>query len=487
MPQWISRHKWLWIVGAVLISLFIFAACGDDEEEGVTPAADETPAADVTPAEGETPVAAEGPLKIGYLLDFTGALAAFGPEEENAIKLAVSHINDAGGVLGQPVELAKADSATDKDVGVAEANRLVDIEKVHAIVGSLASGVSLAVAEGVTGPKNIVQISNASTSPALSAANDNDFLFRTPISDAAQGIVLAKLIEDLGYDTVCTMFVNNAYGQGLSENFAAAYTGTVTAQVSHADQTAATTYLSELNQCVAGDPQALVAISYPVGQADVYLKEALENNLIDTFVFVDGTKDDEMFGKLGWENFDGLSGTAPGALPPSTFTTKFDELYEAEYGSLYQVPFTREAYDAVIAIALAAEKAGSVDPTAIRDSLRDVANAPGADVAAPPGGIADALEAIRNGEDINYTGASGSVEFDENGDVLVGAIEIWSIDAAAQGFVTQKSYKVDLEAGTLEEIAAAGAMRIDPALDHALPASVLRIDPVLERARFIGA
>ena len=283
------------------------------------------------------------------------------------------------------------------------------------------------------------------------------------------------------------MFVNNAYGQGLSENFAAAFTGTVTAQVSHADQTAATTYLSELNQCVAGDPQALVAISYPVGQADVYLKEALENNLIDTFVFVDGTKDDEMFGKLGWANFDGLSGTAPGALPPSTFTTKFDEQYTADYTSLYQVPFVREAYDAAMIIALAAEKAGSVDPTAIRDALRDVANAPGTEVAAPPEGIAAALEAVRNGEDIDYNGASGSVEFDENGDVLVGAIEIWKIDAATEGFVTEKSYKVDLTAGTVEEITAEGAMRIDPILDHALPASVLRIDPVLERARFIGA
>ena len=116
-----------------------------------------------------------------------------------------------------------------------------------------------------------------------------------------------------------------------------------------------------------------------------------------------------------------------------------------------------------------------------------MANAPGTEVAAPPEGIAAALEAVRNGEDIDYNGASGSVEFDENGDVLVGAIEIWSIDAATEGFVTEKSYKVDLTAGTVEEITAAGAMHIDPALDHALPASVLRIDPVLERARFIGA
>ncbi len=477
MPQWLGRHKWLWLTTLAVIALLAFAACEDEEKEGKTPTG-ETP---------EASPAAEGPLKIGYLLDFTGALASFGPEEENAVKLAVKHINDAGGVLGEPVELARADSGTDKDIGVAEATRLVDIEKVHAIVGSLASGVTLAVAEGVTGPKNILQISHASTSPALTAANDNDFLFRTPISDAAQGQVLAKLVEDLGYTKVCTMYVNNAYGLGLSENFAAAYTGEVTAQVSHADQTAATTYLSELNQCVAGGPEALLAISYPVGQAQVYLKEALENDIINKFVFVDGTKDDEMFGNLGWENFEGMKGTSPGALPPSEFTEVFDDLYTAEYGSLFKVPFTREAYDAVIAIALAAERAGSVDPTAIRDSLREIANAPGAVVGPPPAGIAEALRAVANGEDIDYTGASGSVEFDENGDVLLGAIDTWHVDAAAKNFVTDKSYKVDLKAGTIEEIPAAGTMRVDPILDHALPASVLQIDPVLDRARQISA
>jgi ABC-type branched-subunit amino acid transport system substrate-binding protein len=450
----------------MIVGLLAFAACKDDKKEGKTPT-------------GQTPTA-EGPLKIGYLLDFTGALASFGPEEENAIKLAVKQINDAGGVLGEDVEIVKGDSGTDKDIGVAEATRLVDIEKVQAIVGSLASGVTLAVAEGVTGPKKIVQISHASTSPALTEANDNDFLFRTPISDAAQGQVLAKLVEDLGFAKVCTMYVNNAYGLGLSENFAAAYTGEVTAQVSHPDQTAATTYLSELNQCVAGDPEALVAISYPVGQAQVYLKEALENNLIDKFVFVDGTKDDEMFTNLGWDAFDGMKGTSPGALPPSDFTQKFDDQYTAEYGSLFKVPFTREAYDAVMVIALAAEKAGSVDPTAIRDALRDVGNAPGTQVASPPEGIAAAFEAVRNGEDIDYNGASGSVEFDENGDVLLGAIDVWHVDAATKGFVTEKTYKVDLAANTIEELPAAA--RIDPRFDATRPDAVLRIDPVLERA-----
>ncbi len=477
MPQWLLRHRWLGITVVVLAGLlFAFAACGDDDEEN---GGQETTA--------PTSAAGEGPLKIGLLVDFTGALASFGPEHKNAAELAVKHINDAGGVLGKPVQLVVGDSATAPEPAKAEATRLVDVEKVNAIVGSLGSSVTLAVAESVTAPAKIPQISPASTSPALTNADDDDFLFRTPISDAAQGLVLAQLVQDLSYSSVCTMYVNNAYGQGLSENFAAAFEeggGTVTAQVSHPDQTAATSYSAELNQCVQGDPEALVAISYPTGQAEVYLKEAIENNLIDQFVFVDGTKDDEMFTALGWDQFDGMSGTAPGALPPSDFTDKFDEAYEAEYGSLYQVPFVREAYDAVIAIALAAEKAQSTDGTKIRDALRDIGNSPGTLVAAPPDGIADALEAVRNGDDVDLSGASGSVEWDDNGDVLLGAIEVWSIDAAAKKFNTDRTYKVDLDTGTFEQIEAesaspspASSMRMDGAINR-----VMRLDPALQRA-----
>ena len=279
--------------------------------------------------------------------------------------------------------------------------------------------------------------------------------------------MLAQVVKDqLALSSVCVMYVNNAYGQGLAENFAAAYEdsgGQITAQVPHAES--GTTFTSELNQCVSGGPEALVAISYPTGQAEVYLKEAVEGSLIDKFVFVDGTKSDKMFNSLGFENFDGMSGTSPGALPPSQFTNKFDEAFTTEYGAIYQKSFVRETYDAVIAIALAAEAAGSTDSTDIRDALRDIANAPGTLVAPPPQGIADALKAVADGEDVDYSGASGSVEFDENGDVSLGAIEVWHVDAANKKLVTDNSFKVDLAAGTVEEITPTSTRSVQPSVD----------------------
>jgi len=447
-----------WLLGLAILlaaaSLAFLPACGGGEEEEGTA----TPAASPEVTPGETPAAVTptvgGPLKIGLLGPLTGALAPFGPDYVNTANLAIGHINDAGGVLGQPVELAIGDTGTAPEQGVAEARRLVDIAGVQAIVGAAASGVTLPVAESVTIPNKIVQISMASTSPALTDVEDDDYLFRTPISDAAQGVVLADLVKnELGFTTVCTLYVNNAYGQGLSEQFTDTFEsegGTVTAQVSHTAETA-TTYASELNQCVEGDPEALLALSYPTGQADVYLKEAVEGDIIDQFVFCDGTKSDAMFDKLGWDSFDGMKGTAPGALE-TAFGTTFDDAFEAKYGYLYQTPFNRETYDAVILIALAAEKAGSTDPTAIRDALRDVANTPGTVAGPGADGVAAALEAVRAGTDIDYQGASGSVEFDENGDILVGAIEIWRVDAASQTLVTERRVQVDLTTGELTPI-----------------------------------
>jgi len=435
-----------WLLGLVVllaaVSLVLLPACEEEEEEA-TPAASPEVTAAATPTVG-------GPLKIGLLGPLTGPLAPFGPDYINTANMALKHINDAGGVLGQPVELVVGDTGTAPEQGVAEARRLVDIAGVHAIVGAASSAVTLAVAESVTVPNKVLEISNCSTSPALTKVKDNDYLFRTPISDAAQGVVLADLVEELGFTKVCTLYVNNAYGQGLNENFAAAYTGTITAQVSHADETA-TTYASELNQCVEGGAEALLALSYPTGQADVYLKEAIEGAIIDQFVFCDGTKSGTMFKQLGWEHFDGMEGTAPGALE-TAFGTTFDDAFEDKYGYLYQTPFNRETYDAVVLIALAAEKAGSTDPTAIRDVLRDVANAPG-EVAGPGAdGVADALAAVQAGTDINYQGAAGSIEFDENGDILVGAIEIWRVDAASETLVTDSRVEVDLTTGELTPI-----------------------------------
>jgi ABC-type branched-subunit amino acid transport system substrate-binding protein len=362
-------------------------------------------------------------LKIGQLLPFTGSLSFFGEDHGNSAKLAADQISAAG---GPTVILSQQDSQVDPDVGVEAARKLVDVDNVAAIVGALSSGVSMAVANAVTAPNEILQISAASTSPGLTVLEDNDFVFRTTVSDAAQGVVLGRLALELGYKTAGAMYVNNPYGEGLVGQFKDSFEaggGVVTGQAAHEDEQPS--FASELAKATEGDPDVLISIGYP-GQAQVYLREALEGGYIDNFLFTDGTKSADMFEALGWGDFEGMYGTAPGTVENDARST-FNADYSAAYGPISENPYMAETYDAVILIALAAEKAGTTtDSAKIRDALRDVATAPGEKVGPGVAGLTRAFELIADGKDINYEGAGGSQDFDSNGDVA-STIEIWQV------------------------------------------------------------
>ena len=369
----------------------------------------------------------EDPLIVGHLNTVTGSLSYFGPEQNNSVELAALHVNQAGGVLGAQMIMVTGDTATNPVQGVAAARALVDVEGAVAIVGALASGVTLAVAQSVTVPKQRLLISPASTSPAITVLEDDDFLFRTTVSDAAQGVVLARLAREIGYETAGIMLINNAYGEGLADQFEETFAslgGRVTGKVPHEDSQP--TYTSELEKATEGDPDVLLAISYP-GQAEVYLRESLEGGYSDTFLFVDGTKSRDMMEVVGWDALEGMLGTAQGS-PDSPWLREFQRSYAAVHGAPPEHPFIAENYDAAVLIALAAAKAGTTtDSVAIRDALRSIANPPGEAVGPGVEGIKKALMLIAEGKDINYEGAAGTVDFDENGDVT-GYIEIWKVE-----------------------------------------------------------
>ena len=369
----------------------------------------------------------ENRLIVGHLNTVTGSLSYFGPEQNNSVELAALHVNQAGGVLGAQMIMVTGDTATNPVQGVAAARALVDVEGAVAIVGALASGVTLAVAQSVTVPKQRLLISPASTSPAITVLEDDDFLFRTTVSDAAQGVVLARLAWENVYETAGIMLINNAYGEGLADQFEETFAslgGRVTGKVPHEDSQP--TYTSELEKATEGDPDVLLAISYP-GQAEVYLRESLEGGYSDTFLFVDGTKSPDMMEVVGWDALEGTLGTAQGS-PDSPSLREFQRSYAAVHGAPPEHPFIAENYDAAVLIALAAAKAGTTtDSVAIRDALRSIANPPGEAVGPGVEGIKKALMLIDEGKDINYEGAAGTVDFDENGDVT-GYIEIWKVE-----------------------------------------------------------
>ncbi len=364
------------------------------------------------------------PIRIGTLIDATGDLAVVGPPIVLATDLAALLINEAGGIDGRQIEMIHRDSGTSPQIATDAASALVNVDGVEAIVGSLSSGVSLAVAESVTIPNGAVLVSPASTSPALSSLDDNDLVFRTTVSDAFQGVILAQVANELGYDNVATMYINNAYGEGLSTVFAETFEslgGTVSASVPIEGGQAS--YTSELRQASQGGATVLMAMSYPQ-TAGVYLREAVEGQFFDEFMFVDGTKNQEMFDTVGADNFEGNYGTAPGS-PGTPSQTAFQELYASKLGGDPSSIFISEAFDAAAILALAIAEAGSEDGDDIKAAIRKVANAPGEKVG--PGDLPRALQLISEGKDIDYVGAAGEQEMDENGDVL-NTIEIWKIE-----------------------------------------------------------
>jgi branched-chain amino acid transport system substrate-binding protein len=339
----------------------------------------------------------------------------------NGIRLAVKEINEAGGVLGGPLELVVGDTQTRAQPAIDAAMRLVSVDGVVGILGALSSGNTIPVATTVAKPNRIPQISNASTAPAITTLDDDDFLFRTAPSDAYQGVVLANLVESSGIGSVAVLYVNNDYGVGLAEAFEANYGGTVTSSAAFEPNKAS--YRGELQSVAGGDPEALLLIAYPDDGGLLILRQSLEEGFFDRFVFTDGMKTAQLVDDIGAEFMNGMFGTAAASVE-SEASARFAEAYEAEFGELPPLPYIDNAYDAAMIMALAIEHAGSTDGTAIRDALREVANAPGEVVG--PGDFAKAKELIAAGTAINYEGAAGSHDFDENGDVT-GTFEHWAV------------------------------------------------------------
>ncbi|CCQ73836.1 ABC transporter substrate-binding protein [Magnetospira sp. QH-2] len=362
------------------------------------------------------------PLKIGALMPMTGDLQAYGETCHNGILLAVEEINKQGGVLGSNVVMTVGDTQTAPQAAVDAATKLVNIGNVDAMVGALSSGSTIPVAKSVAATRGVPMISPASTSPEITGLADGDFLFRTVPTDAIQGVALAQLTIEKGIKSVGVIYINNDYGKGLADAFSAAYVnigGKVTATSGYEPKQPS--YRGELQKAAKGRPEALVLVGYPENGQTI-IRQALEGAVFTKFIFTDGLKAPEIIANIGAEYLNGSFGTAPEARGAAN--ERFKEAYRAKFGELPPKPYIDSSYDAVMLIALAAEKARSTDPKAIRDALRAVASPPGKPIM--PGEFAKAQLAINSGQDVDYVGASGPLNFDSAGDVA-GTYAHWEI------------------------------------------------------------
>ena len=355
-------------------------------------------------------------FKLGFLGGFTGPIETLVPPIHAGAGLAVAQVNEQGGILdGRTLTLLQGDSTCiDTTAASAAADRMVNSEKVTALVGPLCSGETIAAANTAAIPGGVVLISPAATSPALSGLNDNDLVFRTTPSDAYSGQVLAKLLKDRNYGSIAITYVNNDYGKGFADATAAAFEalgGKVAANEAHEDGKA--DYRAELGSLSSSGAEVLVVLAYVDGSGQTIVRQALEGGDFDKFAGGDGMIGDSIVGAVGEGKLDGFIGVKIGSSETAG-TALFTEAAKAA-GFDPAGSFVAQSYDAAFMLALAIQKNGSDSREGLSAALREISSAPGEVIL--PGEWKKAVELIAAGTDINYEGAAGSHEFDDKGDV----------------------------------------------------------------------
>lgn len=403
-----------------VLAVTVLAACGggdDDDVAGATsPAPDATDATDAT-GDGQ---AADHPLRVGFVLPETGPGAFFGPATIGAVELAVQDINDAGGVLGEEVPVSGGDEG-ERDAGTAQqtVDRLLE-GGVDWIVGAASSGVSLTIIDRITGA-GVGQCSPSNTSPTFTDYADNGLYFRTVPSDALQGQVVGERIVNDGHSTVAIIARGDDFGQGLADVTEATVqeAGAEVAEKVIYDPNAAS-FDAEVDRIAAAEPDAVAVIGFTEvaqilaamiqrgigpGEIGVYAPEQRTDTIA-----ADVDPDDP--GVLA-----GLRGTAAAASEDSDFTSRLREFADVD-----ETLFAAQAYDCVIVAALAAEAAGSTDAEVFESEVAAVTRE-GTTCTT----FSECLGLLESGDDIDYDGASGPLEFSDAGEPTVGTYEVWEV------------------------------------------------------------
>lgn len=340
-------------------------------------------------------------IKIGVFLGLTGPLESLVANMAPGAEAAIAEVSASGKLLdGSTVTAIRADTTcVDAAAATSAIERLITSDKVSGVVGGDCSGVTTAALTNVAMPNGMVMISPSATSPALSTLEDNGLFFRTSPSDARQGVVMTEIIMDRGFKEVALTYTNNDYGKGLADAFQSAFEaagGSVTISTSHEDNKA--DYSAEVGALASAGGEVLVVAGYLDSGGKGIIQGSLDTGAFETFVLPDGMVGSALPEAIGSE-LNGSFGQAPG-----TDSEGAGMFAEMATGFDPTSPFAAESYDAAALMLLAMQAAGSTDPQVYKDSVMDVANAPGEQIL--PGQLGMALEILAAGGDVDYVGAS---------------------------------------------------------------------------------
>ncbi|MGI6130217.1 MAG: ABC transporter substrate-binding protein [bacterium] len=370
------------LLAFVLIGLMVLtAACAskpaEQEEVGGEPQAD----ADV--------------IKIGVFEPMTGDSAAGGQMTWEGIELA----NELHGeVLGKKVELVLVDNKTDKNEAANAAIRLVEKEKVAAIIGSYGSSLAMAAGPTVMEAK-VPAVGCSPTNPLVT--KDNPYYFRVCFIDPFQGSVMAQYAyEDLGAKTaVIVRNVGDAYSVGLNNYFKEAFiklTGDDQAVLAELDyQQGDQDFTAQLTSIKKLNPDVIFAPG-PYNDGALMIKQARGLGITAPFMGGDTWEAPE-FIQIGGQEVEGVALSTHYSVDaaPTDTAKEFVNAYKQKYQEKEPNAFAALGYDAYMVILDAIDRANSYESTAIRDELAKTAG---------------------------FKGVTGTITLDENGDATKSAV-----------------------------------------------------------------
>lgn len=213
------------VIGALALGLLAAACAGEGGVEpiGAPDAGDAAAADDLGTPEGSTAGGEESdgdPIKVGFLLDQTGALADYGNAHGIVGEAAVERINQNGGINGRPLELVIADTESDPASAAPRARQLVESDGVDFLLGSNTSGVVLAVA-GVAEETETVYFPTAGGALLTTPENASRYVFDINTDVRQEAIGVTQFISDnLEPDTWVTVVADYAWGWDQEQWFA---------------------------------------------------------------------------------------------------------------------------------------------------------------------------------------------------------------------------------------------------------------------------
>jgi branched-chain amino acid transport system substrate-binding protein len=317
-------------------------------------------------------------IKVGEFASLTGKEATFGTSSHEGTVLAIEEINAAGGVLGRQLELIYEDNRSMQGESSTIAKKLINSDKVVALLGEVASGRSLEVAP-LAQQAQIPMISPSSTNPDVTKVGD--YIFRVCFTDPFQGRLLAEFARDtLGAKKVAVFSdVAAAYSVGLARFFSEPWVANGGEIVSEQKYTGGDKdFKAQLTVIKNANPDAILVPGY-YSDVGLIVAQARQLGITVPLFGGDGWEAPELIQIAGAQNLVGTyysTHFSPNSTDP--LAQKFVAAYKARYNGKVPDAMAALGYDTVLVLADAIKRAGTTDGPALRDALAATSNFPGA-------------------------------------------------------------------------------------------------------------